>query len=56
MSASNVKAYELRSKTKEELQKQLEDLKRELSSLRVQKVSSSTNQKVASLYVAPACD
>ena len=46
---TKVKAYELRSKTKEELQKQLEDLKRELAQLRVQKVASN-NQKATNLY------
>jgi large subunit ribosomal protein L35e len=42
-----VKAYELRTKNKEELNKQLEELKQELASLRVQQVSG--NQKVSKM-------
>lgn len=47
--SAKVKAYELRAKSKEELSKQLEDLKREYANLRVQKVSQNNNQKVTNL-------
>ncbi|KAJ3072967.1 60S ribosomal protein L35 [Podochytrium sp. JEL0797] len=40
-----VKAYELRTKSKAELQKDLEDLKHELASLRVKQASSSSNNQ-----------
>lgn len=42
-----VKAHELRNKTKSELGKQLEDLKKDLSSLRVQRTTGGTSAKVA---------
>ncbi|KAJ1542041.1 60S ribosomal protein L35, partial [Cladochytrium tenue] len=43
---TKVKAYELRTKSKTDLAKQLEDLKQELQSLRVQKVSGSNANKL----------
>ncbi|KAI3630505.1 hypothetical protein MIR68_011940 [Amoeboaphelidium protococcarum] len=49
--SEKLKAYELRSKTKEELMKQLEDLKREINTLRVQKASSNNNQKSTAISV-----
>ncbi|KAJ1544128.1 60S ribosomal protein L35, partial [Nowakowskiella sp. JEL0078] len=47
---AKVKTYELRSQTKAELSKQLEELKAELSSLRVQKVSAGNASKVAKIH------
>ncbi|KAJ3333435.1 60S ribosomal protein L35 [Blyttiomyces sp. JEL0837] len=46
---ARLRAYELRTKSKTDLEKQLEDLKQELSTLRVQKVSGSNNNKVAKI-------
>jgi ribosomal protein L29 len=44
-----VKAHELRAKSKEDLLKQLDELKKELSNLRLQKTSGN-NQKVSEMY------
>ncbi|KAF0852508.1 60S large subunit ribosomal protein uL29 (rpL35) [Andalucia godoyi] len=44
-----VKAYELRTKSKEELSKQLEELKSELFQLRVAKVSAGAPAKLAKI-------
>ncbi|CAG0917784.1 unnamed protein product [Notodromas monacha] len=46
---AKLKCRELRSKKKEELQKQLEDLKTELMSLRVAKVTGGTASKLAKI-------
>ena len=46
-----VKAYELRNKTKGELLKQLEELKAELSSLRVAKVTGGAASKLSKIQV-----
>lgn len=48
---SKVKAHELRSKKKDELMKQLEDLKNELSQLRVAKVSGGPASKLSKIRV-----
>ncbi|KAJ3128577.1 60S ribosomal protein L35 [Nowakowskiella sp. JEL0407] len=47
---TKVKSYELREQSKSELAKQLEDLKQELSTLRVQKVSAGNASKVAKIH------
>ncbi|KAF9175210.1 60S ribosomal protein L35 [Mortierella sp. AD011] len=44
-----VKAYELRTKNKAELTKQLEELKQELSSLKVQKVAGGSASKLTKI-------
>ncbi|KAG9303266.1 hypothetical protein G9A89_013592 [Geosiphon pyriformis] len=44
-----VKAYELRAKDKTELTKQLEDLKQELATLKVQKIASGATSKSTKL-------
>ena len=46
-----VKAYELRNKTKGELLKQLEELKAELASLRVAKVTGGAASKLSKIQV-----
>ena len=46
-----VKAYELRTKKKEELLKQLEDLKTELAQLRVAKQTGGAASKLCKMYV-----
>ena len=48
--AGKVKAFELRKKTKEELQSELEGLKNELAQLRVAKVSGGPASKLAKMY------
>jgi len=44
-----VKTYELRDKNKEEVNKQLEDLKQELASLKVQKIAGGAATKLTKL-------
>lgn len=44
-----LKAHELRTKTKEELVKQLDELKTELSQLRVHKVTGGTASKLSKM-------
>ena len=44
---AKIKAYELRNKTKPELNKQLEELKTELAQLRVAKVTGGAASKLA---------
>lgn len=46
---TKVRAHEIRSKSKVELEKQLDELKQELSSLRVQKLAGSNAQKVSKI-------
>ncbi|KAI9206390.1 ribosomal protein L35 [Polychytrium aggregatum] len=46
---AQVKAYELRNKTKAELTQELDSLKKELSSLRVQKVAGGAASKLAKI-------
>lgn len=46
-----VKCSELRTKDKKELTKQLEDLKKELTSLRVAKVTGGAPSKLSKMYV-----
>ena len=46
-----VKAYELRKKTKQELDKQLEELKTELSSLRVSKIAGGAPSKLSKIRI-----
>jgi len=46
MANGKVKAYELQSKSKPDLAKQLDELKRDLLSLRVQKITSPTTSKL----------
>ncbi|KAF9904500.1 60S ribosomal protein L35 [Linnemannia zychae] len=47
--AAAVKAYELRTKNKAELSKQLEELKQELASLKVQKVAGGSAGKLTKI-------
>ncbi|KAF9147664.1 60S ribosomal protein L35 [Linnemannia schmuckeri] len=47
--AAAVKAYELRTKNKAELTKQLEELKQELASLKVQKVAGGSAGKLTKI-------
>ncbi|KAH6576486.1 hypothetical protein BASA62_001407 [Batrachochytrium salamandrivorans] len=52
---TKVKAFELRSKDKTQLTAQLSDLKQELASLRVQKVSNGNAPKLAKMQeVSPS--
>ncbi|KAI8853041.1 ribosomal L29 protein-domain-containing protein [Chytridium lagenaria] len=46
---AKVRAYELRTKSKSDLSKQLEDLKQELASLRVQKITGGAASKLAKI-------
>jgi large subunit ribosomal protein L35e len=46
---AKVKAHEIRSKTKGELSKQLEDLKTELGQLRVAKVTGGAASKLSKM-------
>lgn len=46
---AKVKAHELRGKKKEELVKQLEEMKTELSQLRVAKVTAGAASKMAKM-------
>lgn len=46
-----LKAHELRTKSKDELMKQLEELKTELSQLRVHKVTGGTASKLSKIKV-----
>ncbi|TPX66166.1 hypothetical protein SpCBS45565_g04684 [Spizellomyces sp. 'palustris'] len=46
---AKVKTYELRNKTKADLTKQLDELKQELASLRVQKVAGGAASKLAKI-------
>jgi large subunit ribosomal protein L35e len=46
-----LKTYELRSKSKSELQNHLDDLKQELLSLRVQKSSSGATNKISQIHI-----
>merc|ERR1712232_334554 len=48
---ANVKAYELRKKTKKELEEQLVELKKELVNLRVAKVTGGAPNKVSKIRV-----
>ena len=48
---AKVKAYELRTKKKDELLKQLEELKNELAQLRVAKVTGGAASKLAKIKV-----
>ncbi len=45
-----VKAYELRNQTKAQLTEQLKDLKEELQTLKVQKVTGGNAPKMAKMY------
>ncbi|MES1907280.1 MAG: hypothetical protein MHM6MM_000434 [Cercozoa sp. M6MM] len=51
MASSKIKAAELRSKSKEELLKQLNDLRQELQTLRVAKVAGGAQAKVSKIGV-----
>ncbi|CAG8549449.1 11857_t:CDS:2, partial [Acaulospora colombiana] len=46
---ARVKAYELRAKSKTELMKQLDELKQELASLKVQKIAGGAPAKLTKL-------
>eukprot|EP00924_Labyrinthula_sp_SR-Ha-C_P000311 maker-scaffold_25-snap-gene-3.67-mRNA-1 protein AED:0.01 eAED:0.01 QI:137/1/1/1/1/1/2/303/141 len=48
---SQIKAHEMRTKTKEELEKQLEELKQELVELRVAKVTGGAPAKLSQIKV-----
>jgi large subunit ribosomal protein L35e len=50
-SPGKVSAFELRKQSKEELLKQLEELKNELAQLRVAKVAGGQASKLMKLYV-----
>ena len=52
--AVKVKAYELRNKSKEDLTRQLEELKTELQQLRVAKVTGGAASKLSKMYVTYA--
>lgn len=52
MVQAKIKARDLRGKKKEELLKQLDDLKNELSQLRVAKVTGGAASKLSKMYVA----
>ncbi|RKO89054.1 60S ribosomal protein L35 [Blyttiomyces helicus] len=47
---AKVKTHELRNKTKSDLTKQLDELKQELASLRVQKVAGGAASKLARIH------
>ena len=49
--AAKVKTHELRGKSKEDLTKQLSELKSELVNLRVAKVTGGAPSKLAKMYV-----
>ncbi|KAJ3165017.1 60S ribosomal protein L35 [Irineochytrium annulatum] len=49
LQAAKLRAYELRTKSKSDLTKQLDDLKQELASLRVQKVAGGAASKLAKI-------
>lgn len=51
MAASKVKAKQLRGKPRLEMEKQLEDLKQELASLRVAKVTGGAASKLARIRI-----
>lgn len=51
MAAAKVKAKELRGKKKEDLEKQLDDLKQELGTLRVAKVTGGAASKLSKIRV-----
>lgn len=51
MVQAKIKARDLRGKKKEELLKQLDDLKNELSQLRVAKVTGGAASKLSKMYV-----
>lgn len=51
MLQAKIKARDLRGKKKEELLKQLDDLKNELSQLRVAKVTGGAASKLSKMYV-----
>ncbi|KAJ3117235.1 60S ribosomal protein L35 [Phlyctochytrium bullatum] len=46
---AKIRAYELRTKSKSDLHKQLEDLKQELASLRVQKITGGAASKLGKI-------
>jgi len=46
---TEIKAYELRTKTKADLLNKLDELKKELASLRVQKVNGGNNTKLSKI-------
>ncbi|KXS11835.1 60S ribosomal protein L35 [Gonapodya prolifera JEL478] len=50
MLQAKLKTYELRNKTKADLTKQLDELKQELSSLRVQKVAGGATAKLSKIH------
>lgn len=56
MVQAKIKARDLRGKKKEELLKQLDDLKNELSQLRVAKVTGGAASKLSKMYVLSASD
>jgi large subunit ribosomal protein L35e len=49
---ARVKASQLWGKNKEELHKQLDDLKTELGQLRVQKIAGGASSKLTRMYVS----
>ena len=51
LSQARLKAHELRGKKKDDLQKQLDELKTELSSLRVAKVTGGAASKLSKMLV-----
>jgi large subunit ribosomal protein L35e len=51
-SSSKVKAAQLWTKNKEDLRKQLDELKQELVQLRTQKIAGGASSKLTKMYVA----
>lgn len=50
MSSGKVKAAQLWTKSKEDLRKQLDELKQELVQLRTQKISGGASSKLSKMY------
>ena len=53
MSTGKVKAAQLWSKNKEDLRKQLDELKQELVQLRTQKIAGGASSKLSKMYGEP---
>jgi large subunit ribosomal protein L35e len=52
MSTGKVKASQLWSKNKDDLRKQLDELKQELVQLRTQKIAGGASSKLSKMYAA----
>jgi large subunit ribosomal protein L35e len=53
MSTGKVKASQLWSKNKDDLRKQLDELKQELVQLRTQKIAGGASSKLSKMYGTP---